>query len=249
MKAIGIGIGINFGGGVPPAPPSVVLGSDLKLDLDADLGITVTGAGVSAWVDQSGNANNFSQGTDASRPPYLTNQVNGHNAIDFQNANEFLVGPALSTIAAVSAVCIWVVCRTDAVSTNSGTITNNDCVFGDTSGRCGIHFKSAPTVHFCHFDGSFDEASVSHTVAGAYTILRARHAGGQIFMRNGDAAESAGVSSGNIDALTNLLRIGQLASSSTAYDGKVTRILATNIAPTVAQLDAVQVYLKARYAI
>lgn len=38
----------------------------------ADTGVTVTGQGVSTWADQSGNGRDLLQGTDASRPPYLS---------------------------------------------------------------------------------------------------------------------------------------------------------------------------------
>ena len=39
---------------------------------DASLGVTVTGQGVSTLADQSGNGRDLLQGTDASRPPYLS---------------------------------------------------------------------------------------------------------------------------------------------------------------------------------
>ena len=50
--------------------PLATLGADLKLWLRADVGVTVTGAGVSQWSDQSGNANHAVQATDANRPIY-----------------------------------------------------------------------------------------------------------------------------------------------------------------------------------
>lgn len=48
-------------------------------------GITVTGAGVSAWADQSGNARDLLQGTDAARPP---KQADG--SILFDGVAQFL---------------------------------------------------------------------------------------------------------------------------------------------------------------
>jgi hypothetical protein len=43
--------------------------------LRSDIGVTpnTNGSGVSAWTDQSGNGNNFAQGTAADRPIFNTN--------------------------------------------------------------------------------------------------------------------------------------------------------------------------------
>lgn len=49
------------------------------------VGITVTGAGVSVWADQSGNGRNLLQGTDTNRPAL---QANG--SILFDGADNFL---------------------------------------------------------------------------------------------------------------------------------------------------------------
>lgn len=43
--------------------------------LDSALGITVTGAGVSTWADQSGGGRDLTQGTDASRPVYTSSRA------------------------------------------------------------------------------------------------------------------------------------------------------------------------------
>lgn len=76
---MGLGLALGLGVCAPAAlgftPASL---SGLALWLRADLGITVTGSGVSLWADQSGNGRNFAQGTDAQRPPYLASGgING----------------------------------------------------------------------------------------------------------------------------------------------------------------------------
>lgn len=50
----------------PTLPPSAF--SDLAAWFRFGMGITVTGAGVSQWDDQSGNGRHLKQGTDANRP-------------------------------------------------------------------------------------------------------------------------------------------------------------------------------------
>ena len=75
------------GGFVPPRL------SGCALWLRADLGWTVTGSGVSAWLDQSGAGHNASQVTDARRPAYLTaGGVNGHPGVHFSRASTKWMG-------------------------------------------------------------------------------------------------------------------------------------------------------------
>lgn len=58
--------------------------------LDASDSATVAiGTGVSQWSDKSGNARHATQGTAASQPSYLSNQLNGKNAIRF-TTDDFL---------------------------------------------------------------------------------------------------------------------------------------------------------------
>lgn len=61
-----------YGGAAPFTPASL---SGLILWLRADMGITLAGAKVSAWADQSGSANDFAQGTDADRLTYTASDA------------------------------------------------------------------------------------------------------------------------------------------------------------------------------
>ena len=64
--------------------------------LRADLGVTLASGKVSAWADQSGNSNNFSQGTAAQQPVFNSSGVNGQPTLSFTAANStFLLGPTL----------------------------------------------------------------------------------------------------------------------------------------------------------
>jgi len=49
--------------------------------LDPEKGVTITGAGVSEWLDQSAAAGVYVQTVDAERPPIIADQINGHSII------------------------------------------------------------------------------------------------------------------------------------------------------------------------
>jgi hypothetical protein len=91
MTAIGIGIGIPFGGRSVVAEFSLTDLDGLVLWLRGDLGVEVS-AGVPAedtdpvlnWLDQSGDGNDFSAAVEADRPPFNASNDDyaGHPTID-----------------------------------------------------------------------------------------------------------------------------------------------------------------------
>lgn len=64
-------------------------GSQLKLDLDSDLGITI-GTGVSQWSDQSGTGNHLTQGTAGAQPAYVASVLDGHASVRTDAVNDCL---------------------------------------------------------------------------------------------------------------------------------------------------------------
>lgn len=61
----------------------------IKLWLRADAGVTNSAGAVSAWADQSGNANTATQVTSGNRPAYVTNALNGLPVIRFDGMNSY----------------------------------------------------------------------------------------------------------------------------------------------------------------
>jgi hypothetical protein len=78
-----------------PTTPLTILGSAVKLWLRADLGITI-GTGVSAWADQSGNANDFAQGTGGSQPAFEAAGYSGLPSVLFDGVDDVLSNTTLA---------------------------------------------------------------------------------------------------------------------------------------------------------
>jgi hypothetical protein len=71
--------------------PAPLRAAGLKLWVRADAGITASGGLVSAWADQSGNANHLVQPTSAERPEVVTGQANGLPVLRFDGAGDTLL--------------------------------------------------------------------------------------------------------------------------------------------------------------
>ena len=89
----------------------------LLLQLRADLGITLDGAGnVSAWADQSGAGNNATQSSSGNRPHLVLGAYNGRPTVRFDGSSSWM-SIADNAAYKLSSVVAVVVCRSAAGST------------------------------------------------------------------------------------------------------------------------------------
>ena len=83
-------------GGVPESwtPSNLSAGVTLSLWLKGDTGLTGTTTGsdffVSGWADQSGNSNDASQSTAASKPTTVPSGLNNYQTIKFDGTDDFM---------------------------------------------------------------------------------------------------------------------------------------------------------------
>lgn len=95
-----------------------------SLWLDAGYGITITGSGVSQWADRSGNGNDATQSTDASRPTVASGVVNGRDALLFDGVDDYLMSTCTGKAAGQTVI---------AVAKNSDTTKATRRVWGFNS--------------------------------------------------------------------------------------------------------------------
>lgn len=131
-----------------------------ELWLRADLGVTIAGSGVSVWADQSDNGNDFTQGTDASRPSQST--ALGFDSILF-GSNDYL-----SHTGAISAAAAgeWFHVQNLA----SDPMANNVVAFGFGSSAGSCHIPYSNGVIYDDFAGT-----VRHTTGSSGGALAGTH--------------------------------------------------------------------------
>lgn len=115
---------------------------NLALWLRADLGITLNGSKVSAWADQSGNANNFSQANGANQPTFTASDATLGNKPSVSNATKDAnITMSNSTLSLAQPWTLWSVTYTSDTTenTNVATGSNSFAVFSGTGTTWFIH--------------------------------------------------------------------------------------------------------------
>ncbi len=143
---LGLGnVGVT-GATVAAVTPLTIFGStDLKLWLRADLGVTLNGATVSAWADQSGNGNHFSQGTAAAQPTFTASGGPGSKpGLDFIT-NDTLTNVGFADASTSYALIAVLTQRGVAVDQQffSGTGNVNLCELSQAAGHEVAFFSGA----------------------------------------------------------------------------------------------------------
>jgi hypothetical protein len=245
----GLGLGLPAlalgSGGAPWSP--LQLGSSLALWLRADLGITLNGATVSAWADQSGNGRHAAQGTAGSQPTIRTSgvrMINSQTVLDLDGTDDRMLFGA-SAFSALTGAEIFVVGRLDADPSGAAT-----------GGFYGL--GSAPTsTHVPYTDGviydgfattvrkTVGNPAASMTNAFVYGVTSV--SGEWTARLNGTQLYTTATNTVGFHAAPTLG--GDATSAPIVMDGVFAEWILLNRKATSAERTSVHSYLSARYGI
>ena len=137
--------------------------------LDADYGITLNGANVSAWLDQSVTGANLVQATAANQPALTTDAVNGHSVVDANDNTDRLRDASLPDLSSKAGFTHFAVFKATSATTNQLTaqtvnspwtfvqIFTSELYHYVTAGNSGRYaFTDTASYHIAEgwFDGS-----------------------------------------------------------------------------------------------
>lgn len=135
-------------GGAPQIQFSKLVSSvPVLLAVQSDMGVTLNGSTVSAWADQSGNDNHFSQGTAAAQPTYAATALNGKPTITFDGSNDEMssAGPNLPA-PGTTPTFLWGVFR-------QVSWTLNEIILAANSASSTLIFQSTATPQVAMSNG------------------------------------------------------------------------------------------------
>ena len=225
----------------------------LQLWLNADVGVTTNASGqVTAWADQSGLANNATQGTVASSPIIAINSLNGHTTLRLTGSQYMEVPNANGIDNLLNDVTILTVVKYDNLSGYRGVLSK--CTGGvgspfdfwsNTSfnaGRTSLYLGNGTASGFT--------LSTIAPPTGVYNVMSFRWKNGTSdqFLNDFNIGSAVNTTA-TVNGATNL-RIGRRQDGTIQLVGNVAEILIYKPALSDADLfNVVTNYLQPKYAL
>lgn len=227
------------------------LESSLLAWWDASSGVTVTGSGVSAWVDRKGGLS-LAQATDAARPAYSPTSFNGFAGLTFDGTADYLELASQPFPSGSAASELWVVCSQDALAAD--TTTRPLFSYGGVNGQVGRLFQRVVTSGTNRVRGVVGDGSAGQQLNDLSVDFTGRHV---LRLSVGPTASNLYVDGGtavNLSVVpatgTTRIRVGasQADTPTGFWNGKIRDIVVTK--PLSADdASALQSYLLDRRAL
>jgi hypothetical protein len=224
----------------------------LKLWLEADAGITLSGSNVSAWADQSGSGANAAQTVDANQPVLMANSINGLPAVDFDGVDDFMTFTL--PINDLTGMTIFVVSAATQDVTPPFPYCQNAAIFWNESASWGtVHVTPLQSAVWIRFGtGSTQTLPVKFDyaapMADVFTITTAMMDGANDYLYvNGDQVLENTKPQGVIANNRDTGNLGRGYNDDTYFPGKIAAVLVYDRTLPASQRQEVEEYLNVKY--
>jgi len=243
MPKLGLGLSLPQ---TRVASAPLIPSDGLSLWLKADAGITLSGANVTAWADQSGNGNNATSPTIA--PTFVSSSINSKPAISFNNDSSWMQVPQ-NSIGNSGNISIFIVLNyvSGAVILNKGDAATFENTVWELTTNTGFGF-----VNNDGEDLSWNTVPVSPATNTPLLLEGFSSAGVSQLAFN--ETNSGDPSSANVgfNAISQYIGIGGGGDGGSAVsplDARIAEIIIYNIQVTSPERQQVEAYLMSKYAI
>ena len=232
------------------------MNADSSVFNDAGTTAATNGNTVQQWNDQSGNSNNLSQSTAASRATLVTNQLNSHNVLNFDGSNDFYRLELGATAAPFTFIGVFA--YDNLIQPNN----NFDYVYNLGAGSSGINtnvsisraagnFGSGPDDYY-----SFDGANIRfgpNIVGQAYNVYSQIFATSapfhNLFLDGSSSTVTDYTASVSTSGAFNLGRFQNGTNGLNFLDGDVAEFVLFDFEINTAQRKIIENYLAAKYGL
>jgi hypothetical protein len=206
---------------------------------------TEVSGGVSALLDQGGNARDFVQGTAGARPLVATDGIKFRTCANFDGTDDFLVSTGVATSTFITASTGYVVASAmaDVIATDVAPVLvrTNDWIWGNQARLGGVALRSTgPVAIGWSFDANEDSTTGIAIATGKVHVFEWRKEGGNLFLRIDGGTETS-VAAGDFVAaeFADPLKIGGEAITPNFHDIKFFEMATFSTIPVSADRDRI----------
>lgn len=226
----------------PVEPLRIIDSKSSIFFVSADVGITI-GTGVSAWADQSGNSNSFSQATGGSQPAFIANDADfgGRNSVyNTSGGSLFLVNSWVPPLPGSTNQWYFIVFR-------QVSWTSADYIFSSNTAASTISLaQSGSTPSLAMANTSFVNSNSGAAIAASVR--------GEVFFNNSTAGylklgstKVTGGNAGNNNAGSTGLRLFTRNGGTQSSDVKVACFGCWSGEPTAGEKVALDMWVQRYY--
>lgn len=218
--------------------------ASLKLWLRADLGVTLNGAAVSAWADQSGLANNCSQTSAIRQPTFVASGLGEQPHLSFNDAIAHRLEGTFSPIMSTGQpYTLFFVGKWNNTTSNSAIFDTSDN--GSTNRGVQLFGETTPQHVFRVNPGGTNAEYTRVTTAHVWTGTHIT-ANRQIYE---DKVQKASTTSSVSSGAYNTYRIGALHQDIYHHNGNISEVILYQATLSDAERGRVEDYMLRRYRI
>jgi len=237
--------------GSAPFSPTDLTG--LSLWLKADAGVTLSGANVTVWADQSGNGNNASANS-GQEPTFISSFSNSKPAIEFDGQGQIVEIADANSLGFLNMSSFIVLSYLgQGTGNNIVYLKNADNGSPTDPAMYGLVATNGGVVSFSQNVGGWSDYPTQIDITDSVPKILSMTYNGtdQNIYSNGDFQNTFNIG-GNIATSTGLLQIGgynQSFDASEYFYGQIAEVIMYNRAITTPERQQVEAYLNAKYAI
>lgn len=223
------------------------------LSLSPALWLSDSGSDVSIWPDISGNNRHALQATTASQPDIISSARNGRQVRRFNGTTDRFSGTATNLIQTTSAASFFIVAKAD---TDAGLYTTliatptNATPWGIGLSKDGSYLNVTFGSSSTFYRGRFQTLAY-----GSYQLICVQYAGANPSLSNAysarynSTAKTLNSAGPYVAYAATNWAVGSAADGSTRLKGDIAEIIVFPSALSLANLQAVEAYLNAKWAI
>lgn len=238
--------------GSAPFSPTDLTG--LSLWLKADAGVTLSGANVTGWADQSGNGNNASANS-GQEPTFISSFSNSKPAIEFDGQGQVVQIADANSLDFLN-MSSFVVLKYIGQGTGNNIVYIKNADSGSPADPAMYGLIGANGDNLVSFSvnvGGWADYETSISIANSVPkILSMTYDGTDQNVYSNGAFSNIFNIGGNIATSTGLLQIGGYNQSFNAAEyfyGQIAEVIMYNRAVTGTERQQVEAYLNTKYAI
>lgn len=226
--------------------------SNLAAWWKADAGLTLAGSSLSAWADQTTNANNLTQATAAEQPQRVTDGLNSTDTISFAGATLSLAAADANSLdLAATGLSLFAVAR-PATGQSAAALLDKASTGSDSTPTYRVGFGSGQNGKSWQFIGTNTRTVASTAATDVFSIFEVvtdeSGVGSGLLAVNGTVATTFASTGPDVDS-TKPVIVGKVSDDTAPFGGELAEVVLVGREVSLSERQKIEGYLANKWGL